>query len=479
MMLPEQDSARVAHLRTVVEDIHRGKPRCVGLLGLGVAGREMALYAAECGARVIGADDRENVSCSHLRTSGVQLRLGGSDDPFEDIDLLVLSPGVSPTHPWVRGALSRNVPVCGELELTWPLPAPAVGITGTNGKSTTTALLGTLLRNAGRRAFVGGNLGEPITSWVRRKEAVDVAVLELSSFQLETAYDFRARVAVVLNVTPDHTDRYPTMQAYADTKRRLVERTASGGVAILNCDDPYVRAMGAASPGLVWWFSADGNVLPAPRTGAVVHDDMLHFCGELEDRSPISLAHPRLFGRHNRENTLAAMLAATALDISPQELGHGYRIFEGLAHRLQWVDEIEGVRYINDSKATNDESAAVAVRALSEKEPRIILLAGGRDKGAGYEQLKAAALGHVKLIVAFGEARGEIASGLGGVAHIERVVSLKDALVVARRQAHPGDTVLLAPACSSFDAFENFAERGQYFIDLVRALPRGQGAQHG
>lgn len=443
-----------------------GRP--IGLLGLGVAGRAMALHLARRGARVIAADRRRDVEREALEAAGVELRLGSSDaTTFADVEALVVSPGADPTQPAVRAPLARGVPICGELELAGRLPARVVAITGTNGKSTTTALVGALLEAVGLRTFVGGNLGDPVVAWLDRDEPVDVAVVELSSYQLETAYRFRADVGLVLNVTPDHFDRYPNVESYAHAKQRLIENLGADGVAVLNRDDMRVAAMATKTQAATWWFSTALTTVSGD--GAALRGNLMVPAGRMQAIGELDLTHARLFGVHNRENALAAFVAVAALGYGGpdhrQALLDGYRRFVGLEHRLELVDEVGGVCFVNDSKATNDDAAAIGVQAMDRP---IVLLAGGRGKGAGYDRLVEAAEGRVRAVVAFGEDRQAIAAAFAGRAEVALCEDLEASFVAAVERAEPGETVLLAPACASFDQFESYVERGRAFKALVR-----------
>lgn len=466
MSVPIPQAATLERLDQLLAEM---KGRRFGVLGLGVAGRAMASYLLRRGAQVLAADRHQVEAAGALRQMGAELRFGDMGaDTFDSVLGLIISPGVDPRQDAVRAVMDRGLPVFGELELVGSLPAAVAAITGTNGKSTTTALLGQLVESAERRAFVGGNFGEPIASWLDREEAVDVAVLELSSFQLETAFRFKADVGVVLNITPDHSERYESLQTYADAKARLIANLGEGGFAVLNHDDPYVRAMARLTQARVLWLSTRGQV---SGDGAFLGENRVRATGSAALLDGFDLAHPTLLGRHNRENALAALLAVHALGLASEStlaaFGRGYQAFAGLEHRLQTVAEIGGVLFVNDSKATNDEAAAIAVSAMDRP---VILLAGGRDKGAGFEALVAACETQARHVIAYGEARDTIASALQGHRNVETCTGMEQAFAAAARSARPGDAVLLAPACASFDEFANYEERGRAFKALVQAL---------
>lgn len=456
-------------------DALRANPtgRTVGVLGLGVAGRAMALHLVRRGARVIGADRRADLRDAELLAAGIELRLGAIDEStFADVEALVITPGADPRQPAVQAVWARGVAVLGELELVGKLPAKVVGITGTNGKSTTTALIGELARGLGWRSFVGGNFGEPVVSWVDRGEAADVLVLELSSYQLETAYRFCADVAVVLNVTPDHLDRYESVSSYARAKARLLANMDARGIAVLNDDDPYVRDMAGVTHAQCWWLSTKAR--PQREHAAWLDGTTLRACGAASALDGFDLRHPRLLGRHNRENAIAALMATLGLagsqSLSTVQLRAAYVGFGGLAHRLEIVADVGGVLYVNDSKATNDDAAAVALGAMDRPT---LLLVGGRDKGGGYARLATLAAHHARLVIAYGEARPQIVRAFASHPGLRQADGFDAALSLATHEARSGEAVLLAPACSSFDEFTNYVERGERFRAQVRQLERG------
>jgi UDP-N-acetylmuramoylalanine--D-glutamate ligase len=333
MSLPWPNAETLQKLDDVLK---KPKGRRIGVLGLGIAGKAMALHLVKRGAKVLGADRNPALDSAELTKAGVEVALGGTDDKtFAECEALAIAPGADPRQAAVTGAVRRGLPVFGELELVGNLRAKVAAITGTNGKSTTTALLGELVRAAGKKAFVGGNLGDPIIAWVDKDEEVDVAVIELSSFQLETAYRFSPDVSIVLNITPDHADRYGSIEAYAAAKQHALESMKESAVAVLSQDDARVAKMSRATKAKVWWFSTMSENIVG--NGAVVQGDKLVPAGDLEGIGEIDLTHPRLFGRHNRENAVAAFLAGHALGLSKDAMLSGYTSFQGLEHRLEWV----------------------------------------------------------------------------------------------------------------------------------------------
>lgn len=430
----------------------------LGLLGLGLAGRAMATFAARRGFKLVVSDRREDIE---LGTIPAVWR-GFRDDVFSDCDGLLVSPGVDPRQPAVRSVWESGKPVFGELELIGELSPRTIAITGTNGKSTTTEWAGHLLRAHGSSPFVGGNLGLPLLALPDYPH--DSAVIELSSFQLETSYQARFDVAVVLNVSPDHVERYDRFDDYIAAKARIVEHLGPSDTAILNADDDLVRPMGARTKGRVLWFSTRGR--PLPGEGVTLEGGALRTSPSLRELQGFAPRNVFMPGRHNLENGIAALLATYAIGVNATS---HFASFKGLPHRLEWVGEREGVRFINDSKATNDEAAATALEAM---QTRVVLLCGGVDKGGGYSKLVAAAADRVRVALCFGEAGPAIVSAFGARVATERVRTLEDAFARARRLAASGDTVLLAPACSSFDQFTDYRARGDVFRHLVRDLER-------
>lgn len=465
----------------------------VGVMGLGVAGAAMARLLAARGAKLTLADRNVAVRARlEPQLPPSQWRLGDvGADAFAGCAMVAASPGVSPSHPAIAAALAAGKPVFGEVELIGVgLGAPrTLAITGTNGKSTTTSLAGALVHGLGHQVFVGGNLGDPIGDWLLANNGPQAAVLELSSYQIDGRVHYTPDVAVVLNVTPDHLARYGTLQAYAASKARLVAALLPSGTAVLNADDEHTRAMRHLCRGQVLWLSTQASLpeelmtergpdgAAAQPSGLVVRDGAAvplgAVCGSLE---PMPLEHPLLLGRHNQENTLAALLAVAAWmpflghhgRLGPQALRGAYHAYRGLPHRLACVGIVGGVRYLNDSKATNDASAATAVQAM---ETPFVLLVGGQDKGGGYQAL-VRALQHkpAKAIIAFGEARSILSGALVGAGVlVHQAPNMAQACALGRTLCAPGDTLLLSPACTSFDAFDNYQHRGDTFVDWVHA----------
>ena len=433
------------------------------VLGLGVTGRSAARFCAERGAQVIAADERDATALGDLaELDAVELALGdGFPDPA-DFDLVVPSPGVAPER-----YRERAHKVWGDVELAYrALPVPIVAITGTNGKSTTTRLIEALLRGAGLRARAAGNVGEPVLELVG--QALDVVVLEVSSFQLETIESFRPKVAVILNITPDHLDRHGSFEAYVAAKARILENQRADDRAVLNVDDPAVAALADRVRGEAVPFSIER---PLQRgawfdAGAVVLRDAEGLSAR------ISLDGLRLPGSHNRENAVAAGAAAWAAGIDPGSAAAASALaaFRGLPHRMEEVGRVAGVAYVNDSKATNPSAAE---RSLAGAEAPVVWIAGGRGKGLDFRMLAAMAAERARAAVLIGEARDELAAALQGRVDTYREADLAAAVRRAAELAQAGDVVLLAPACASQDQFRDYAERGERFREAVAELAGG------
>jgi UDP-N-acetylmuramoylalanine--D-glutamate ligase len=446
--------------------------RRVLVLGLGCTGRTVARVLAARGDRVRAADARSApaLGLAAGELPGVEIH-AGNDGPelLGDVELVVPSPGVPRTAPVLVEAVRRGIAIASEIEVAAEsLACPLIAITGTNGKSTTTTLVGLALAASGRRTFTGGNLGTPLIAAI--EGLYDVCVAEVSSFQLEWVVRFRPHVACWLNVTDDHLDRHGSFAVYRDTKARLFAAQTAEDWAVLNRDDPEVMAVAPRIRARVVTFGW------TPRhEGAHVEADavVLRLPGRPEER--YGLARSRLVGRHNRENVLAAVTTARLAGATTAAVQEAIDTIEPLPHRLALVAERGGVRWYDDSKATN---VGATVRSLESFDDPVVLLAGGVDKGGSYAPLVAAACGRVRAAVLFGAARDAIASALAAAGVVvERVPTLADAVVLAARTAQPGDAVLLAPACASFDQFTDYAARGRAFRAAVEALGQVGGGR--
>jgi len=446
------------------------------VVGLGRSGIAAAALCAARGARVTVTDKRPATELGAALTqlpASVAHELGGHRrETFLGADLIVLSPGV-PEIPELAAARAAGVEITGELELASQfVSATIVAVTGTNGKSTTTTLVGEMLRATGRPTFVGGNLGEPLAEAVGTPAAATggYCVVEVSSFQLETVGTFRPRVAVLLNITPDHLDRYDGLDGYAAAKARVFAAQTPDDFAVVNFDDPLaVRASAAARS------RRDGfSIVRSLATGAWLGGPlMLKLANQAPESYPADLAW--LLGqRHNQANALAALLAARLAGASPAEARAGLLAFRPLAHRMELVTEADGIAYYDDSKGTN---VGAVVAALDGFPRPVVLIAGGRDKGGDYAPL-AEALGRVgRAAILIGEAADKMQAAFDGVVPMERAATLEAAVDAARRLARPGDAVVLSPACSSFDMFRDYAHRSEVFRGAVARVTQPGSAQ--
>jgi UDP-N-acetylmuramoylalanine--D-glutamate ligase len=433
------------------------------VLGLGVSGRSAARFCDERGARVVVADERARHEIEGLDTlpDTIECRLGTPFPDLELFDLVVPSPGI-PAARWA----GRARRVWGDLELCYrALSIPIVAVTGTNGKSTVVRLIEAMARAAGLRARAAGNLGLPALELVG--QPLDLAILEVSSFQLESVEAFRPRTGVLLNVSPDHLDRHGDLAGYVAAKSRLFARQTTGDSAVLNDDDEIARQL--ALPRGVERL-AFSRRHPVERGAWLDGRNVVLRRGDMQ-RS-LSLDGYPLLGAHNEENVLAAVATLSTVDLDLEAAAHGWMDFHGLPHRSELVAEIDGVQYIDDSKATNVGAAARALEGFAQP---IVWIAGGRHKGGDLSSLVDRAAGRVRLALLIGEAAESFERALDGKIENERVDTLTQAVARAAERAHPGDVVLLAPACASFDQFRSFEERGRRFQDAVHALSHETG----
>jgi UDP-N-acetylmuramoylalanine--D-glutamate ligase len=428
------------------------------VLGLGISGISAANFCAARGADVLAADEASESRLQGLDEleRGIALRMGRELPDPADFDLVVPSPGI-PAERYVERARA----VSGDIELAGAfLEIPIIAVTGTNGKSTTVGLIEAMLRSAGLRAEAAGNVGTPALSLVGKP--LDVAVLEVSSFQLEAIDRFSPQVAVVLNISPDHLDRHGDFDGYRRAKQRIFENQRPDDTTILNLDDAATRELAESSPARVQGFSRRGasDASACLDSGAV----MLR-TGDQAQR--ISLDGLSLAGVHNLENVLAAVLAVAAVGVDPARGIGALDDFAGLPHRCEIVARVADVTYVDDSKATNPGAAQ---RSLEGFDSPLIWIAGGRDKGLDFEPLADVATARVKSALFYGEAASLLETAVAGRIDVRRVADLDEAVSLAAEIAQPGDVVLLAPGCASFDQFKSFEERGEHFCSAVRGL---------
>jgi UDP-N-acetylmuramoylalanine--D-glutamate ligase len=461
----------------VVMDLH-GKR--VLVVGLGKSGVASALFLKAHGASVTVSDTKSGDDLRNdipvLLDHGITVETGGHGDrTFRGQDLIVVSPGVPVDAPPLVQARALGEAVIGEIELAAQfLPGPIIAITGSNGKTTTTTLTGEIMTAAGFPTLVGGNIGTPAISLAERAQSETVIVLEVSSFQLETIQTFRPKVAVVLNVTPDHLDRHGTFEVYVDAKARIFEnqrssenqksgdREKGSDFAVLNADDPTCAAMASRARASVFWFSRQKEV----QRGAWVRDGNIVFRDSSGQREIMQVSEIPLKGAHNLENALAAICVGALMGCASETIRQAVHHFKAVEHRLEFVATIRGVDYYNDSKATNVDAT---IKALESFPANIHLILGGKDKGSDYTVLNDLLRERVKRVYTIGAAAAKIESQIKG-SELVRAETLETAIRKANAAAQPGDIVLLAPACASFDQFKNYEHRGQVFKQIVRGL---------
>ncbi len=443
--------------------------RQVLVVGLGRSGLELARALARRGTRVTVTDQRPpSAFAPHLPgllALKVGLELGRHDEAtFLRHQLIVISPGVPWDSPYLAAARRRRIPVLTEVELAARLlPGRLVGITGSNGKTTTTALVGKMLQTSRLPVFVGGNIGVPLVSALDQTTADTLLVTELSSFQLEAAEELRPHVAVLLNLTPNHLDRHPSFEAYIAAKARIFRRQTAEDYAVLNADDPRVAALADGLAAQKVFFSRRQNLAE----GVLVRDGRLIYRRGNLERVLMEAREVPLRGAFNLENVLAAAAAACLLGADFGALRRAVCDFEGVEHRLEFVREIRGVSYYNDSKATSVDATA---KALSAFESGVHVILGGKDKGAPYAPLRPLMKSRVRAAYLIGAAQERLERELAGAVDLVSAGNLESALRQAAGRAAPGDVVLLAPACSSFDQFQDFEQRGRVFKELVARL---------
>jgi UDP-N-acetylmuramoylalanine--D-glutamate ligase len=474
-------------------DLANKKTVIVGLRRTGLA---VARFLHQQGARIVATDTADETelgdALKSLRDMGATVELGPHrSSVLQAADLIVISPGVSHTIAPIAEARSRGVQVIGEVELaTRFIKVPMIAVTGTNGKTTTTELLGLMLQNSGIPAFVGGNIGNPLIEYVSSGLKEQVVVAEISSFQLDTIDRFRPIVSVLLNISADHLDRYPNFEAYADSKIRIFENQQAGDIAVLNGADPLVRTKTAHIKSRRLFFPE----LEADEQGAVLNGkriilkleniNLFQPTSESTEPTPaagtesrvagtrrgfLDITRTALLGRHNYENICAASLAALAVGGTIEGIQTTLDQFKGLAHRLEPVATVNNVRFYNDSKATNVDGV---LRALDCFSTPILLLMGGRDKGSNFKALEGPLRRHVKELIVMGEASGPIQKALGRLIPTKTADSMQDAVTMAFQDADPQEVVLLSPGCASFDWYNSYAERGDDFRRAVNTLKK-------
>jgi UDP-N-acetylmuramoylalanine--D-glutamate ligase len=447
------------------------KNKRVLVVGLGKSGLSAAMFLRAQGARVTVSDTRSAVALAQeipaLLEAGIMVESGGHGLlTFRRQDLIVVSPGVPMDTPEVKQVVAFGLTVIGELELASRyLKGQVVAITGSNGKTTTTTLVGKIFSDAGLPTQVGGNIGLPVIELVAKSTAETVNVLEVSSFQLETVEEFHPRIAVILNITPDHLDRHGSFERYVAAKERIFARQGAGDALVLNGDDRVTQMCATRAKGEVFWFSGTKAV----RRGAFVRDGVIVWVekegGVTEPVMPVS--EVPLKGAHNIENVLAAVCVARLATISAESIRASVGSFSAVEHRLELVRKVDGVEFYNDSKATNVDATTKAVASFSKG---VHLILGGKDKDSDYGLMAELLKERVKVVYTIGSAAEKIERQLHGVVKMVAAGTMQTAVAEAAKAAVAGDVVLLSPACSSFDQFENYEHRGRVFRQLVNEL---------
>jgi len=445
------------------------KNKRVLVVGLGRSGAASAVFLQEHGAKVIVSDSKSEAQLQRdvpaLLDRGIAIETGQHGErTFRDQDLIVVSPGVPSDQPQLQHARSLGIPVIGEVELAYRfLKGKVLAITGSNGKTTTTTLVGEILSKSGRKTLVGGNIGTPVISLAGQSTPETLVVLEISSFQLESIEQFRPWIAAILNITPDHLDRHHTFQAYVDAKLRIFENQQADDFAILNADDPTCAGLKDKVRSRLLWFSRRQRV----ESGAFLSGDQIVFRHDGQEQPVLSRSDIQLKGEHNLENVLAAVAMTMMAGCTPEQVRQGVREFRAVEHRLELAGSINGVTFYNDSKATNVDATQ---KALESFPGNIHVILGGKDKGSDYSVLNPLLRERVKRAYLIGAAADKIAAQVQGAVELARSGTLERAVRQAFDAALPGDVVLLAPACASFDQFENYEHRGRVFKALVQSL---------
>lgn len=444
--------------------------KAVLVYGIGISGCGAADILSRQGKRVLLYNDAEHDVDKDLKEllakNGGQIVIGNKEGLLDDVEEVIVSPGISMENPLVQEALKRGINVTGEAELAYRnYNGHIVGITGTNGKTTTTILIGEMLATLPCVTKVGGNIGMALTKEVETMPENSWLAAELSSFQLETVQNFRAEIAVILNLTPDHLTRHHTMEAYGAAKCNIFKNQHPEDVTLLNFDDPVVKSWGGLVPGRLCWFSRR-EVLPQ---GIYMQDGNFVIAWNDTREVICNRKDLQIFGGHNEENVLAAIGAAFFAGVEPCNIAEVLKNFKGVEHRIEYTAEINGVRYYNDSKATNTDST---IKALEAFDGHLILIAGGRDKLTPLEEMMQLVKTKVDTLILLGEAaeRFKEAAEKAGVSDIRMVTSMKEAVELAHKTAVKPQTVLLSPACASFDMFTGFPERGRCFKQIVAEL---------
>ena len=442
------------------------------VVGLGRSGISVAKFLTSRGCRVTAADNRSEDAfgdlLSEIRSLGISIELGPhKDETFENCDLIVLSPGVPHTIAPVNRARQKDIPVIGEIELAYHyINIPIIAVTGTNGKSTTTLLIGEMLNQSGFKSLTGGNLGTPLIELVDQQKAADFIVAEISSFQLDTINKFRPLVSIILNITDDHLERYPDFAAYARSKARIFENQTATDICVLNEKDAVILSISENLAARRFAF----NCRKFNEYRSWIVDQTICFHTPDDGDQHVDCTDIPLTGRHNLENASAAGLAVLSVGGTLSGITGALQSFKGLPHRVEYVGTVNSVAFYDDSKATNVDAVA---RALESFSSPVVLIMGGRDKGGGYESLRPRIAQCVKQVIVMGEAADKIKTVFADMVPTVKAVDMAHAVKMAASFSAPQDSVLLSPACSSFDMYDSYAQRGRDFARSVDQLKSG------
>lgn len=448
------------------------KGKTVLVAGAGRSGLAATRFLIDRGAAVILTDSKDRAALDNAisglvesvkNPDALELELGGHrPESFERCDMAVVSPGVPLTLPEFELCRKAGIPIMAEIELAFHhLQGRIIGITGSNGKTTTTTLVTELLAGAGMRAKAAGNIGLPLTDFVSDSTPEDIYAVELSSFQLESIHDFRPWIGSILNITPDHMNRYGSYEDYIAAKRRIFMNQGTKDFAVLNADDAETAALATQLNATPIMFSRREDI----QYGASVRNERVIFRDPGGERELFPLTSIKLKGSHNLENVLAACTMAILAGALPESLDNSIQNFKGVEHRIEFVSEIDGVQYFNDSKATNVDAA---IKSIESFPGNILLIAGGQDKGGDFSLLKKPVRQRVKRLVLIGESSDTIRDSLGGEVETSSAGTMQEAVLICKQNAKAGDIVLLAPACASFDMFQDYEHRGRVFKEAVR-----------
>lgn len=445
--------------------------RTIGVLGMARSGVAVALLADSLMGKPFVSDSapegKLHEPINRLRERDIPFETGGHTDRLLNSDYLIVSPGVPPTIPILKKAKERGVPIFSEVEFaSWVCKGKIIAITGSNGKTTTTTLMGEICIAAGLETYVCGNIGLPFAEIAQKASANSVVVLEVSSAQLEQIHEFHPSIAAILNITPDHLDRYGTFESYRNAKYRIAENMNAQDTLLLNKDDEGTIAADITTSARKQFFTVTSD---SSALGFVQNNQLLASISGKQQ--PIIAANDiRIPGPHNLQNASAASAMAGLLGINAETIAKTLASFPGVEHRMEQVARVAGINFINDSKATNVESVCYALKSVNTP---LYLIAGGRDKGAPYTPMIPLGKGKIKGIIAIGEAKQKIFNELGSAFPVQFTTTLEEAVQLAFSLAHPGETVLLSPGCASFDMFENYEHRGRAFKTAVAGLRNG------